>query len=196
VALYAEGEQALYSWVCAITIRPGVKMDKERFEYARSLYQREFEIKERLEKKAAALFGLPSTFVGIFLLKKDSAQQLESFFHASTNGGYLIVSISLLALFLCLLAISITMAVASLAIQQYQKEYPNKLYAFLFEPSNRYLVSEAALYAELGGRFAIATEHNARMNETKAVRLKVSVITLYGAVILLFLFLGLYLISI
>jgi hypothetical protein len=168
-------------------------MQEVRYKYSQSLYDREFEIKERLEKKAAAVFALPSTLIGALFLKAEPAKEFSSFLNETLSEGYFALVLFLFLLFLICLTLAISLSIASIMVQQYRKEYPKELYTFLCKPGTRYLQSAELFYEEIAGRLAIATEHNAKTNEKKSKRLGYAVLALFLSVIFLLIFLSMFL---
>jgi len=168
-------------------------MEEARYKYSQLLYEREFEIKERLEKKAAAVFALPSTLIGALFLKAGPVKELSSFLNKTLSESYLGFLLLLFLFFLICLLLTISYSIASIMVRQYRKEYPKNLYKFLFKPGTRHLQSNDHFYEEIAGRLAIATEHNARTNEIKSKRLSRAVLALFLSVIFLLVFLSAFL---
>jgi hypothetical protein len=170
-------------------------MQEVRYKYSQSLYNREFEIKERLEKKAAAVFALPSTLLGALFLKAEPVKELSSFLNKASPKGYFVFLLLLFLCFLACLLLTISYSIASIMVQQYRKEYPKQLYTFLFKPGTRHLQTGDHFYEEIAGRLAIATEHNAKTNDIKSKRLSRAVLMLFLSVIFLLVFLSIFLLK-
>ena len=170
-------------------------MQEARYTYSQSLYDREFEIKERLEKKAAAVFALPSSLLGALFLKAEPVKELSSFLTQAFPQRQYVFVLSLFLGFLVCLLLTISYSIASIIVQQYRKEYPKDLHTFLFKPGTRHLQTADQFYEEIAGRLAIATEHNARTNDIKSKRLSRAVMLLFLSVIFLLAFLALFLLK-
>ena len=168
-------------------------MQEARYKYSQSLYDREFEIKERLEKKAAAVFALPSTLIGALFLKTEPVKELSSFLNKAQTENDFIFFCLLFLFFLIFLLLTISFSIASIMVQRYRKEYPRQLYIFLFKPGARHLQNIDHFYEEIAGRLAIATEHNAKTNEIKSKRLSNAVLALFLLAIFLLVFLAVFL---
>ena len=172
-------------------------MHEARYKYAQLLYDREYEIKERLEKKAAAVFALPSTLIGAMFLNAEPMNALALFLQQlqGKNNLLYIGMIGIFVAFVVCMIISVAYAIAAIMLQSYQKEYPKQLYHFLARPNARHLQNADAFYEEIAGRLAIATVHNATTNAIKSTRLNYAIIALFLSVMFLLVFLTAFLLQ-
>ena len=167
-------------------------MNKARFEYCQYLYDREFELKDRLEKKAAALFTLPTALIGVLFLNPDATSEISDLFSKYQNNSGINPAIIVFIVFVILLSTTLILAILVITVKKYQKEYQRGLYKWLYEPGRRYLQGDDVFYEEIGGRLAIATQHNGKVNEYKAGILNIAIYFLLSSVLILLLFVLLY----
>lgn len=167
-------------------------MNKERFDYCKYVYDREFAVKDRLEKKAAALFTLPSTLIGVLFLNPKATEEIAKLFSQYTTSGIINFAVIVFLFFVLLLNVTLVLSILAITIKKYQKEYPRDLYKYLFEPERRYLKDKDSFLQEIAARMAIATMHNGQVNEVKARVLNFAVFSLLASVIMLFIFLLIY----
>lgn len=166
-------------------------MEKARYEYALDRYEREFEIKERLEKKVGAVFTLATAFLGAIFLKGEAAQWIADIARAGGSPFARVLGVMLITGFLGTLIVSLFHAMGGILLQQYRKEHPKQLHAFLCQPGSRHLESAEAFYAEMAARLALATEFNSKTNARKsrslaiALKLILAGTALLGAFLLL-----------
>jgi len=170
-------------------------LNEVKFQYCQSLYEREFEIKERLEKKASVVFALPSTLAGALLLKTEPVKELTQLIRGTTEFGEQWVLIGLFTVFLISMLAAMAFSIASIVLHKYRKEYPRKLYDFLFNLKQKKPDNRSAFFHELGARLALATQYNANANELKARRLGYAVIALFVAALCLFIFITLFMLK-
>jgi len=170
-------------------------MEKARYDYAMARYEREFEIKERLEKKVGVVFTLATTFLGAIFLKGDAPQLITDIFQASGSAFIRLLAVLLISGFLGTIIVSLFYAMGGILLQQYRKEHPKQLHAFLCQPGSRHLESADTFYAEMAARLALATEFNSKTNTRKSQALAISLKLILSGTALLGAFLLLQLLA-
>lgn len=170
-------------------------LTEAKFTYCQSLYEREFEIKERLEKKASVVFALPSTLAGALLLKTEPVKEFTLLVNSTTVLSEHWLLIGLFTCFLVAMLTAMAFSIATIVLQKYRKEYPKNLYEFLFNPKQKNGDGHTHFYHELSARMALATQYNANANELKSKRLSYAVLSLFVAALCLFLFITLFMLK-
>jgi hypothetical protein len=172
-----------------------VAFEKARFEYCAKLYERETERKETLEKKSQFLLSVITLFLGAMFLKLDFLETLRELIVQKSISATLIWSIDLSVIALALsLLISLIAVLQSMRLQRFKNEYPANIVSSLFAPNSKYLEgeNEPSFLRATAMSYAIALEFNSRINDRKAMWVKISWFGVLAAAISLAAFLSLF----
>ncbi|QGX39730.1 hypothetical protein [Permianibacter aggregans] len=169
-------------------------MEESRFEYCRYIYDREFELKQRLENKASAVFAIPSAIISATFLNIDLMTGISHLIKEA-QPFVLIALVFFIVLFSVSTFTSVFFSLASILIQDYAKEYPEKIHDYLFNPKSSHYSDSTAFFREVSARLAMATQHNSLVNKRKAKKLSVSAWSLVSMLLSLAIFLVIYILA-
>ena len=151
--------------------------ERARLDYCRSVFEREENRREGLERKAQFYLSFVTLVLAAVFLKPDYLDLIGDTIAGrplpAPAAVILIVSMAVLGLSLVLTTITI---LAAVQVHKYRGEYPADLTDALFMPDSGYLAeeSEAHMICVAAMNYAVAVEANRALNDRKAARLRLA----------------------
>jgi hypothetical protein len=171
-----------------------VAFEKARFDYCVSINETENKRREVLENRSRFYLSFITLFLGAIFFNIEFLEKLNNEMIGNSVSIALKVGIcGCIVILACALFISLISILASVQIKPFKAVYPEHVTEMLFG-SDYYIAEESlrGLYQRLSMNYTLTLDHNKRINDRKAVWLKVAATGIYASVTSLFILLALF----
>ena len=162
---------------------------RTRYEFCVQIFEQEKENRESLEKKAQLNFSFITIFLGAIFLNIGFFDSLKNVLQNNQSAIPTWVIYIPLTIFAISLFFSLVALITTVQIRSYRAEHPANISQLLFDEDSDYLKekTECELLNKLALGYSKATEHNRKVNQTKAKLIQLATYLITAAVISLFL---------
>jgi len=162
---------------------------KARYEFCVQIFEQEKENRESLEKKAQLNFSFITIFLGAVFLNIGFFDSLKTVLQNNKSAIPSWVIYIPLTIFAVSLFLSLITLITTIQIRSYRAEAPANISSLLFGIDSEFLSAktEIELISKLALGYSEATEHNRKVNQTKAKLIQLATYLITLAIISLFL---------
>jgi uncharacterized membrane protein len=152
-----------------------VKCEAERLAYVVDLYTREFDRRDRLEKKSQFQLSFATLLMGVFALKPEVLKLIGESKALGTWAGQLMLYSSLVGLAAAVLGALLTTLLA-VRVQEFRKEYPANAMSKLLDPAKVDWPAgdRASMLRSFTANYLVALESSAEVLRNKAKWVRIS----------------------